>query len=377
MMKNVVSTQRPLRILFAMVQLGPGGVETNVLNLLEKLDRRQFAPGLFLHHQPSSPSRAVPDDVPVSSALQGGYSRVKLPHVLGKMMRVARDYDVIVAAQEGRATLIAFLAARMLGKPIVGCIQFDWLAFAQHLRKRQVVGLKMMCPRMDRIIACGNDAEHSLRTIVPQLNGQVQVIPNFVCADEVFRRAVAPPPMWATSVFAKPTVVSVGRLEPQKAYDVLLRAHARLRQQVDNHLLIIGEGSQRAALMRLAEELGVADSVYLPGFVSNPFPLVARADVFALSSKFEGLPFALIEAMTLGVPVAATDCPSGPREVLAGGRFGKLTPVGDDARLGAALTELLTDPRQRFQFGELAFSRAASFSDRQAVAAWQSMLQSL
>jgi glycosyltransferase involved in cell wall biosynthesis len=96
--------------------------------------------------------------------------------------------------------------------------------------------------------------------------------------------------------------------------------------------------------MALAASLGIADSVDLPGFVANPFAYMARAGVFVLSSAFEGLPGALIQAMACGCPVVSTDCPSGPAEILDGGRFGAMVPVGDDRAMAAAIAATLDRP---------------------------------
>jgi glycosyltransferase involved in cell wall biosynthesis len=100
----------------------------------------------------------------------------------------------------------------------------------------------------------------------------------------------------------------------------------------------------REPLQALARELGVADDLALPGFAANPYPWMRQASVFTLSSAWEGSPNVLTEAMALGTAVAATDCPSGPREILAGGRYGPLVPVGDWQALAAGMLEALDHP---------------------------------
>jgi glycosyltransferase involved in cell wall biosynthesis len=146
-------------------------------------------------------------------------------------------------------------------------------------------------------------------------------------------------------------VLGVGSLSARKDFPTLVRAFARLRAERDCRLVILGQATslkkteeQRAELMALAASLGVADSVDLPGFVANPFAYMARAAVFVLSSAFEGLPGALIQAMACGCPVVSTDCPSGPAEILDGGRFGAMVPVGDDQAMAAAIVATLERP---------------------------------
>jgi glycosyltransferase involved in cell wall biosynthesis len=105
--------------------------------------------------------------------------------------------------------------------------------------------------------------------------------------------------------------------------------------------MIIGRGRGRDRLLALAAELGIANDLELPGFIPEPYPYLANADLFAFTSRWEGLGFVLIEALALGTPVVSTDCPSGPNEILRGGRYGRLVPVGDDAALADAMAATL------------------------------------
>jgi glycosyltransferase involved in cell wall biosynthesis len=138
-----------------------------------------------------------------------------------------------------------------------------------------------------------------------------------------------------------PVVLGVGRLSPQKDFATLIRAFARVRMHRPARLMILGHGPERASLEALALAQGLADSVLLPGWVTNPYAFMARAGVFVLSSRWEGLPSVLIEALVCGTPVVATDCLSGPREILEDGRYGRLVPVGDEEALAAAIDAAL------------------------------------
>jgi glycosyltransferase involved in cell wall biosynthesis len=146
---------------------------------------------------------------------------------------------------------------------------------------------------------------------------------------------------------APPVILGAGRLHPQKDFATLIRALAALRSRRPARLVILGartDAEYAVALQALAAELGVAQDVEMPGFAHNPFAFMSRAAVFVLSSRYEGLGNVLIEALACGTPVVSTDCPSGPAEVLDGGRFGPLVPVGDVAALGRAIEGLLDDP---------------------------------
>ncbi|MGH2679410.1 MAG: glycosyltransferase [Actinomycetota bacterium] len=126
-----------------------------------------------------------------------------------------------------------------------------------------------------------------------------------------------------------PVVLSVGRLSQQKDFGTLLRAFARVREQRSARLVILGEGPERGTLESLVSTLGLEGSAALPGWVENPYPWMTRAGAYVLSSRWEGLPSVLIEALYCGVPIVATDCLSGPREILEDGAHGLLVPVGD------------------------------------------------
>jgi glycosyltransferase involved in cell wall biosynthesis len=141
-----------------------------------------------------------------------------------------------------------------------------------------------------------------------------------------------------------PVIVGAGRLTRQKDFFTLLRAFAEVRRRRPARLIILGEGEDRSALQALADDLGVADEVALPGFQENALAYMAGSAVFALSSAWEGLPTVLIEALAAGARVVSTDCPSGPREILQDGRLGALVPVGDAVALAAAILEALGRP---------------------------------
>lgn len=143
-----------------------------------------------------------------------------------------------------------------------------------------------------------------------------------------------------------PILLAVGALRPYKGFRTLLDAVARVRRQREVRLVVLGEGEQRAVLERQASDLGLEDAVSFLGFRPNPFAYMARADVFVLSSEREGLPGALIQAMACGCPVVATDCASGPAEVLEDGAHGRLVPVGNDAAMADAILATLSEPRQ-------------------------------
>lgn len=165
-------------------------------------------------------------------------------------------------------------------------------------------------------------------------------------------------------------VLAVGSLKEIKEYPKLVEAFALLRRRLNARLLILGDGTCRAALEAQVRRLDLGGQVFLPGFVKNPAPYYRRADLHVLSSYSEALPTVLIEALASGTPVVSTDCPSGPREILDGGRFGRLVPVGDVPALASAMAEALARPAD----AAVLRARALDFSIDKAVARYEALL---
>lgn len=141
-----------------------------------------------------------------------------------------------------------------------------------------------------------------------------------------------------------PVIIGMGRLTSQKDFSTLIRAFAKLRDQQPARLMILGEGPLREELENLVHRLNLGADVDLHGFVPDPLPWLARARLFVLSSRYEGLGNVLIEALAAGIPAVATDCPSGPREILEDGRLGELVTVGDPNSLAKAMQRTLNNP---------------------------------
>lgn len=141
----------------------------------------------------------------------------------------------------------------------------------------------------------------------------------------------------------RPILISVGRLTRQKDYSTLLYALHALKQYCDASLVILGSGPLKGELEVLASSLGLSDSVYFAGFQSNPYAWMKAANVMVMSSAWEGFGNVLVEAMACGTPVVSTDCPSGPAEILEGGRWGRLVPIGNSDALAKAILDTLND----------------------------------
>lgn len=235
-----------------------------------------------------------------------------------------------------------------------------------------VIDDELQSPRARRLVRaitghCYRSADRLL-TICQEMAGEltrdlaldparVRTIHNAVDLAEVERLAEEPP----TFPVEGPYVVGVGRLERQKGFDVLLRAFARSETCAGHRLVLVGEGSQAAALQGLAGELGIANRLSLAGWQDNPFSLMRRADLFVLPSRWEGFGNVVVEAMACRVPVVVSDCSYGPKEIVGDPARGLVVPRDDVAATRDALDRLLADPALRARLVERAAERARDF----------------
>lgn len=201
--------------------------------------------------------------------------------------------------------------------------------------------VKRFYPWADAMVGVSKGVSADLAGYLGLPTNAVHVIHNPIITPEMQEKAHATldHPWFAPD--QPPVVLGVGRLQQQKDFPNLLRAFAEVRSRRTARLLILGEGPDRAMLEKQVAELGIGADVGLPGFDINPYAYMARAGAFVLSSRWEGLPSVLIEALYCGAPLVSTDCPSGPQEILEGGAYGRLVPVSDSHALANGIEAAL------------------------------------
>ncbi len=208
-------------------------------------------------------------------------------------------------------------------------------------------------------ISVSSDIQTELRVRFKAPAKKLKVIFNPIDLEEVNSKCKKPFPLVLSEYKKeKPYIVAAGRLVRQKDYPTLIRAFHQIHQKIPHDLLILGQGPLEKDIRKLLQELSLEDRVVLPGYCQNLFPVFKAADLFVLSSIYEGFGIVIVESLAVGTPVVCTNCIGGPKEILENGKYGKLTPVGDDKALAQAITQTLKSPLSP----EILKKRAADFS---------------
>lgn len=371
-----------LHVAFLVPHLGGGGAEMNALRLANALSRAGARVSML----------AVRGGGPYEPQLDPGVASVHLgrrlpsttlalacaiPALRGWLRR--ERPDVLVPVMD-LTSLAALVACRGLDPAprVALSIQNNPDAKLREglvMRWTQAATLRWY-PRSDAIVALSGGVASVLARRLPSLAPRITMIPNIgvtAALDEGARQQVeeAPAP-------GRALIVAVGRLVEQKGYPHLLDAMALLGARgADAELWILGKGPLEEDLKRRAGELGVGDRVRFLGFRPNPWAYMARADLFVLSSLWEGFGNVVVEAMAAGAPVVSADCPYGPGEIIEDGVSGRLVRPGDAQALADAMREALADGALRARWAEAGRRRAENYRDTAVAARWLELFERL
>ncbi|MGN6391562.1 MAG: glycosyltransferase [Gemmatimonadales bacterium] len=341
---SVPRSTRP--IAFFLPSVRAGGAQRVMVNLAQGMTERGIpvdivlavAEGAFLPELP--PAARLVD-------LRAG----RLVRSLRPLTRYLRDTrPKVLVSSISHANLIALWSARVArrGTPVIVTEHTTAsLANVPGLRLAERLGpalIRVFYPWAASVVAVSRGAADDLARTTGLDRRRMQVVYNPVITTRVLALARQSPDHPWFRPGQPPVITGVGRLSEAKDFPTLLRAFAILRRRRAARLIILGEGEDRRALEGLISELGIGSDVALPGFRDDAVSYMARSALFVLSSKWEGLPTVLIEAMAAGTRVVSTDCPSGPREILQDGRLGALVPVGDADALAQAMFTALAQP---------------------------------
>ena len=325
-----------------------GGAERVMLNLAAGLVEYGFKVDLVLAQAEGAYMDEIPASVRLVELNKRHTSARRTLSSLPSLVRYLRlERPVAMLSCLNYANVIALWARRLSGVPFRITIseQNTFSSERDQLPARYrwpIYGMmKLVYPWADAITAVSEGAADDLASVLSIPREHIQVIYNPIITPELQVKKDAPleDPWFGEN--QPPVVLAVGRLTKQKGFDTLIQAFAKVRRLREVHLLILGEGEDRLSLLNLLRELKLEQDVRLPGFVSNPYQYMANASMFVLSSRWEGLPTVLVEALYCGASLVATDCPSGPREILKNGQYGQLVPVDDADCLAQAINSAL------------------------------------
>ena len=256
-----------------------------------------------------------------------------------------------------RTVILARVLSKVSSRLIVSSgttISIDLAGRGPFERLLQRTSMKYLYPYADNIIVTSEGVADDMAEYTGLARELIEVAPCPVVSEELFHASQPRPDHPWFNKGEHPVILGVGELSMRKDFTTLVRAFAKVSAEQPCRLVILGRGKQRDQLLALAKKLGVADDIDLPGFKPNPYSYMAHAALLAFTSRWEGLGFVLIEALAIGTPVVSTDCPSGPSEILAGGRYGPLVPVGDVEAVAKAILNTLNHPLSRTVLQEAA-----------------------
>lgn len=332
--------------------LNVGGAERVMLLLAREFRNRGHTVEFILAHSVGPLVHEVPEGVSLVNL--NVTSRSKRPlslgfdaiHKLAHHLRQARP-DALLSTLTGAN--LAAVAARQLANVRTRLVLREANSL-ENLRSRWNLALiKLIYPWADVFVAITDGIRKDLVNNIRIPDERIRQIYNPIDIEDLTRKsnAVLDHPWFIPN--APPVVMAVGRLVPQKGFDTLLQAFATVRQRILARLIILGEGTFRKDLETIIHQSNLSEDVLLPGFVSNPYPYIKQSALFVLSSRWEGFPNVLLEALVLKTSIVATDCHTGPREILATGHnAARLVPVGNAPALAAAMLSIL-EKRQTYQ----------------------------
>lgn len=371
--QNIAPPQKRLVLVISSMQ--GGGAERVMALLAGEWTRRGYPVTLI-----------TLDDAPDVYALPAEVRRIRLGltgNSTGRLDALRRNWErlrglnrailaenpLAVISFMDRTNVLTLLALRRVPFPVIVSERIDPRHYPMG-RGWEVLRQKLY-PRASAVVLQTHAVAQWAATFLPAR--KIHVLPNPVVVPEDIGAAEASP----EGLPPGPYLVAMGRLDRQKGFDLLLKAFAAITAKFpDHHLVILGEGSERLALEALREQLQLGRRVHLPGRMAEAWPILRRAEAFVMSSRFEGFPNALLEAMALGLPVISYNCPSGPGEILSDGQTGLLVKPEDVPGLAQAMERLLSAPGLRQQLGLAAREATRAYDVATIAGSWERLFTS-
>lgn len=285
------------------------------------------------------------------------YFYCKYPFLIKKLKN--KNYDIEIAFLEGYSTVL--VANRKNDSKKISWVHTDLEKHKMISRKLERVSYH----KMKQIICVSEDSKKSVLNLYPENKNKIEVIYNPIDKKNILEKSNEKIDFNFEN--NKINVITVGRLNQQKGYDILLQSHNRLiKKGLDYNLIILGEGGEKSSLEKYIRENVLENNTQLLGFKENPYPYLKQADIFVSSSRYEGYPLVLCEAVCLGKPIIATNC-TGPKEILENGKYGLMAEVENIEDLTEKMKELILDEKLRKKYSELSKERAKMFDIKKTL----------
>lgn len=346
-----------MRVLFFLSDLDGGGAQRTIVNLVNMMSKHGVDVTLVVARSGGAAQNWLGTHVHYLD-LNAGRTRRAVRRLRDELLRLQPD---VLFATMVDANIVATLAALGLRSRMRVILRET----NSHRARGDIRGLRRALigwayRRADAVVALSSGVREELLSDYRLDADKVLTIGNPVdigalaSASAAARKSTAP-----IAANGEPVVIAVGRLTRQKGFDILIKAFARVESAAK--LVILGEGPDRESLLGLAKVENVAGRLLMPGFVAEPAAWFAHANVFVLSSRWEGFGHVIVEAMAAGVPVIATDCPHGPADIVANGHNGILVKEGDPIAIAEAIEDLLNDVEKAARFKQAATASIAKF----------------
>lgn len=367
------STNPPTKILFVIPSLDGGGAEKVLSHILDYIDKSCYAISLALF---GKRDRDIPDVTELYDLKKK--SRFSFFRLIYQLRKVIKELNPDTIVSMLHFTNIVTICASMFlpDKPqTIICEQNYHRAHIPKLRlgflRKQL--MRFAYRRADKIVAVSEKLKEALIADFNMNPNRVKVIYNAIPVDTIEKLSIN---VVSSDIFNKQggkVIIAVGRLTQQKRFDRLIKAFAAVREEKEAFLLILGQGELLEELKNLSRYLKVSEYVRFLGFKINPFAWISKADLFVLSSDYEGFPLVILEAMACGTPVISTDCPSGPGEIITNGKNGILCSSLNENELLEAMLALLGSKELRHKFSSEGRRRAEDFKIEDMVKQYESL----
>lgn len=356
-----------------------GGVEKVTLNLLKNIDRDKFNIKLVLVEKYGELLEFIPDDIEVIGILDKNYSKGKnkflkflgylkeLLIIKKSLKKIIRKDDILLNMNMRNIRInLSFLKYK---NKKIGWIHGNILNDFGNLREK--INYKLFS-QYSIIFNVSKQGTEDFNEMFPKLRNRSKTLYNSFDIEKIKKDSTQEP------IREEKYLVTIGRLDFGKGFDILINAIKLLEKDgISKKLYIVGEGPERTKLEEQIKRLNLGRKVFLLGYKNSPYSLLRDAEVYILSSRGEGLPTVLIEALACECPIVSTDCKCGPREILKDGKHGILVPVGDAEALKEGIKKMLLDDKLREEFKEKSLERAYDFSNDKILKELEDIIESL